>query len=104
MTLENLTVERIYYLKGSQLALQVVPTTAEGHYQFIYRAALSIYWNPETRSFEDHYERETSPLASFQRMARALEGELGLRLIPSPDLIWDEVQAEDQKAIHDVWR
>ena len=103
MTLEDLIIERISFHMGSQLALQVAPTTRCHHFQYVYRAGKSVYWNADTLSFEDQFARETSPLASFQRMAHALEGELGLRFTPSPTIMWDGVPIETQVAIQNVW-
>ncbi len=102
MAVEDLIVERVRFLEGSQLALQVAPPTKE-RFLFIYRTGIAVYWNAGTRSFEDRFEREISPPTSFQRTARALEVELGLRLIPSPKLMWEGVPAEAIMAIHNEW-
>ena len=60
--------------------------------QFIYRAGQSVYWNSDDRQLEDRYLRETSHLASFQRIARALSGEYGLGLRGTSMLRWAGVE------------
>ncbi len=102
MTSENLLVDKVSHLRGSQLALQVSPPKGTD-LQFVYRAAMSVYWDPGTRSLEDRFDCETSLVASFKRMARALESEYGLLLVPSPSLVWQGISITDQAALQDSW-
>lgn len=82
-----MTVEQVTKLEAGRLALRVVPP--EGmDLQFTYRAALSIYWNPDKMQLEDRSESEVSFTSSASRIARALREEYRLHLIPAADLLW----------------
>jgi hypothetical protein len=98
----SLPVVSIQRIAGGRLALQlVVPDDLD--LQFIYRAALSIYWNPACLQLEDLYEAETSVRASFQRIAGALKSEYGLTLERGPHLRWEGLSNSDRIAIEAEW-
>jgi hypothetical protein len=100
---EYMTVERVEMVEPCNLFLQVKPI--EGlDLQFIYRAALSIYWNPDQMRLEDRSSSEESLSASFIRIARALRNVYGLELRPSEDVKWDEVPALDKIRIENIWQ
>ena len=80
-------VHQVTKLEGGRLALRVVPPKGID-LQFIYRAALSIYWDPEEMQLEDRSESEVSFVSSASRIARALHEEYGLGLTPAADLLW----------------
>lgn len=67
--------------------------------QFIYRAALFVYWVPSESRLEDRNERETSPVQSFERIARALADEYGMTLRAGPNLAWKGLEDADRAAI-----
>lgn len=67
--------------------------------QFIYRAGLSIYWNPAEALLEDRCSAIESSEASAARMARALREENGMVLQPSDDEQWKDFSAEERAQV-----
>jgi hypothetical protein len=98
----NLVVERVISIGVGQIALQVREPNSLP-LVFIYRAALSIYWNPEESRLEDRYQGETDRVASFKRIGRALREEYGLSLQATKGLEWEGLNEEDKIAIMESW-
>ena len=98
----DLLVEAVSRQDPGRVFLQVVVPEALD-LQHIYRAALSIYWEPAAQELQDRYLDERSSLASAERMARALREEYGIVLKPSPGMLWigfdEETRAEVASAL-----
>jgi hypothetical protein len=102
MAARELVVDRITAIGPHRVAVHIRPGPGLD-LQHVYRAAMSVYWNPALSRLEDTCEGERSAVASFVRIAKALEDEPGFRLRPAEGLVWDGVADEDQKAILAVW-
>jgi hypothetical protein len=98
MTQDELSIRGIEIIDRGRVAVLVDPPDGLD-LQYIYRAALSVYWNPAKRRLEDRYAREDSPASSYRRIARALEDEYGLRLRADPHLRWIDVAEDVQREI-----
>jgi len=94
----TLTVECVRRIAAGRLAVQVDPPDGLD-LQFIYRAALSIYWNAAHSQLEDQFEAESSITASFQRIAGALKSEYGLTVRRGPRMRWDGLSGAEQSVI-----
>ena len=91
-------VDFVIRRQAGQVAVHVAPP--EGvDLQFIYRAALSIYWNPVEALLEDRSEAVDSAKASAARIARALREEYGMTLQPSGNVRWEGFIADDQDQV-----
>lgn len=100
--------------RTKQIAVHALVATGNGHVavvvdgsnetglQFVYRAGLGIYWNPDSSRFEDRIWHETTHLESCQRIARAVGGELGLSLCVIPATRWEGIPSEERAAIREV--
>jgi len=85
MSCQEIVVEAVTKQEPGRVFLQVIQPTGVD-LQFIYRAALSIYWDPVETELQDRYQAESSPLASAGRIARTVREEYGMSLAPSPHL------------------
>ena len=93
MTSRRITVNRVTRLEAGRLALQVVPPKGLD-LQFIYRAGMSVYWDPKRMQLEDRTKSEVSATLSASRIARALHEEYGLSLRPASGLAWCGIDAD----------
>ncbi len=94
MSTRAVTVDTVIRRPGGQVAVHVEPPDGID-LQFIYRAALSIYWNPAEELLEDRCSAVESPEASAARMARALREEYGMVLEPSGNVQWKDFSEEE---------
>jgi hypothetical protein len=92
------TVRTVVRTHSGQVAVEVAPP-AGIDLQFIYRAALSIYWNPGEALLEDRSRAVESTVESAARMARALREEYALALRPSDSVQWKDFSAEERKLV-----
>jgi hypothetical protein len=98
MNQKYIIVKGVFRRKNGALALKVV--SPEGvDLQFVYRAAISIYLNPSDMLLEDRCEIEVSPIASSQRITRALKQEYGMYLRPSPDITWEGIGEDTRRQV-----
>lgn len=92
------SVEVVIRRHQGQVAVYVIPP-AGTDLQFIYRAALSIYWNPAEALLEDRCSAVESSEASAARLARALRAEYGVVLQPSANLQWRDFPEEERSKV-----
>lgn len=88
MSVRAVVVDSVSRRQAGQVAVHVAPPEG-ADLQFIYRAALSIYWNPAEALLEDRSEAVDSAKASAARIARALREEYGMALQPSDTVQWE---------------
>jgi hypothetical protein len=101
MHVQSLVVDSVIRRQAGRVAVRVVQP--EGvDLQFIYRAALSIYWNPAEGLLEDRCEAVDSAVASAARIARALREEYGMALNPSGTMRWEGFIDDEQDQVADV--
>ncbi len=74
-------------IDGGRIAVRVDPPPGVDLH-WIYRAAISVHWNPEAQQLENQCRRENSQLASFDRISRAAREELGFQLQASSGTEW----------------
>jgi hypothetical protein len=91
-------VDAVIRRHAGQVAVHVVPPDGID-LQFIYRAALSIYWDPAEALLEDRCIAVESSETSAARIARALREEYGLVLQPSANVQWKDFSAEERKQV-----
>lgn len=94
MSTRSATVHAVIRRSGGQVAVHVEPPDRID-LQFIYRAALSIYWNPAEKLLEDLSSAVDSPQTSGARIARALREEYGMVLQPSDNVQWKNFSADE---------
>lgn len=99
MNLRTAFVDGVLLRDGGQVAVHVIPPE-DVDLQFIYRAGLSIYWNPNEGLLEDRTDTVESAIASAARIARAMREEYGLALQASAKVHWQGIDddARDQVA------
>lgn len=98
MSTRATTVDIVIRRQAGQVAIHVTPPDGID-LQFIYRAALSIYWNPAEALLEDRSSTVDSSESSATRMARALREEYGLVLQPSDNVQWQNFSADEWKNV-----
>lgn len=81
-------IDRVLRKEGGQVAVHVLPSE-DVDLQFVYRAGLSIYWNPAERLIEDRAGVVESSMTSAARIARAIREELGATLQASTEVRWE---------------
>jgi hypothetical protein len=91
-------VDTVIRRQAGQVAVHVAPPDGID-LQFIYRAALSIYWNPFEALLEDRCSAVESSEASAVRIARALREEYGMVLQPSDNVQWKGFSAEERSQV-----
>lgn len=102
MTSEGtLTALAVLSIEKGRVAVRVDPPQGLD-LQHIYRAALSVSWDPDTSQLEDRYEREESQATSLERICRALRDEYGLLLQPAPGLHWEGIEAPTRREIENA--
>lgn len=98
MSARAVVVDTVIRRQAGQVAVHVAPP--EGvDLQFIYRAALSIYWNPAEALLEDRSDVVESAETSAARIARALREEYGMALQPSGNMRWTGFIDEEQDQV-----
>lgn len=100
---KQLSVQSLVSIGNGRLAA-VVDGSSDPYLQFVYRAGLGIYWNPDLRRFEDRIGHETTHLESCQRIARAVREELGIALRLGSATRWEGIQSEERAAVRAVLR
>ena len=103
MAPQELTVVCISRIRAGQLAIQLAPPV-HPDIGFVYRAGISIYWEPNTLQLVDRYDREDSVGASFHRIRFAIEDELGMRLCRAADMRWQDIDGAELTSVEDEWR
>jgi hypothetical protein len=98
MGVRVLVVEAVSRRSGGQVAVRVAPPES-GDLQFIYRAGLSIYWNPAESLLEDRSDVVASAEGSAARIAKALREEYGMALQPSGEMLWTGVIDEERDRV-----
>ena len=87
MSVQAAVVDTAIRKEAGQVAIHVAPP--EGvDFQFIYRVALGIYWNPAEALLEDRSDVVESAETSAARIARALREEYRVVLEPSGTMRW----------------
>jgi hypothetical protein len=98
MSVRAVVVDNVICRQAGQVAVHVAPP--EGvDLQFIYRAALSIYWNPAEALLEDRSDVVESAETSAARIAQALREEYGMALQPSGNMRWTGFIDEEQDQV-----
>ena len=93
-----IVVDTVIRRLAGQVAVHVA--TAQGiDLQFIYRAALGIYWDPVEALLEDRSEAVDSAQTSAARIARALREEYGISLQASGNVRWEGFIADDRDQV-----
>ncbi len=100
---KHLDVQALVSTGDGHLAV-VVDGSREPVIQFVYRSGLGVYWNPDRSRFEDSIWHETTHLESCQRIARAVQGELGIQLCATSATKWEGIPSEARQAIREVLR
>lgn len=93
-----IAVETVIRRQAGQVAVHVVPPDGMD-LQFIYRAALGIYWSPDEALLEDRSSVVESSEASAARIARALREEYGVVLQPLDNLQWKDFSDEERSRV-----
>jgi len=68
-------------------------------YDAIYRSAMSVRWDEDSRTLYMFPWAERTPLAAFQRIVNEVAEEYGDQLVLTADTIWRDISPEDQAAI-----
>jgi hypothetical protein len=97
----KLTTLAVLAIDKGRVAVRVAPPQGLD-LQYIYRAALSVYWDPNSGQLEDRYEREESQAASVERISRALRAEYGLMLQPATGIRWEGIESHTRREIEDA--
>jgi hypothetical protein len=101
MSARGVLVYTVIRRQAGQVSVHVTPPDGVD-LQFIYRAGLSIYWNPAEALLEDRSGAVESSETSAGRIARALREEYGMPLQPSGTLQWKDFSAEEQAQVASV--
>lgn len=104
MAQQALNALEVLSIDEGRIAIRVA-VPADSNLQFVYRAGLSIYWDPGAGLLVDRHDRERSQTGSFTRISRALREEMGLRLRASGKVRWDGIEPAAREVIENeiVW-
>lgn len=73
---------------------------AEGDFEYVYRAAMEVYWDrPSRRLSHPRPPRDWTPAQWFQQIVAAVAEEYGLRLKLTAKTTWVDVPTDQQSAI-----
>ena len=91
-------INRIEVLETGELLLGL---EGEGRrdYQFVYRAAMGVYWDEERQGFKSTPMRTMSCSQWFRHIAAGVYGELGVKLTFGEHVTWSNVPEEEQAKI-----
>lgn len=101
MNTRYLTVDTVIRRTPGQVAVRVVPP-AGLDLQYIYRAAMCIYWEPAQSLLEDRSDVVAGPHTSAARIARALLEEYGIALQPTINIQWHGFTDEEQAHVASI--
>ena len=94
----RIPVEEIRIDESGRLHLH--PRLAEGSdYEFVYRAAMEVYWDPVSASLFSPVPRERSYLDWFRQIVAAVRSEYGDRLAVSGRTQWTNVPGDLRREI-----
>jgi hypothetical protein len=88
-------IDRVEVFESGQL-LVGIEGPGEDWYQYVYRAAASVYWNPSLRGFTIAAIKHWSCVAQYAHLVSVVRQELGVELVLSKDIKWSNV-AEDER-------
>ena len=94
--MEQETINRIEVLDTGELLL-VLESRGRPAYQFVYQEAAGVYWDKNRHGFKSTPIREWSCSQWFKHIVDVVRSALGVDLVLSPDLTWDNIP-EQQKA------
>ena len=64
-------------------------------YQYIYREAVGIYWDSSAKAFKSTELKDWSCTKWFTHIVETLKNTMDLKLVLSPDVIWQNVPQLD---------
>jgi Integron Cassette Protein Hfx_Cass5 len=84
----------------AQGRLVVYPKLPTGRdFAFIYRAAMEVNWDAESKFLFAPIPREWSQVEWFKQIFRAARGEYGISLFVSDNTKWEDISPDDRNAI-----
>ena len=98
MNAQYLVADAVIRRPSGQVAVHVAPPV-DFDLQFIYRAGLCIYWDPDAALIEDRASGVETSSESAARLARALIEECGFLLRPSTNVQWSGFDDDEQRVV-----
>ena len=68
-------------------------------YQYVYRAASGVHWDPENRAFKFATKNDGQCAKWFVHIVKVAESEIGLHLRLGADVTWDNVSDAEKDAM-----
>jgi hypothetical protein len=93
-----MVVDTVIRRHAGQVAVHIIPPSGID-LQFIYRAALSIHWDPAEAILEDRCRAVESSAASAARVSRALRDEYGMVLRLLANVQWTGFSADERSQV-----
>ena len=92
------SINRIEVLDTGELFLGL-ESQGQPVYEYIYRAAVGVYWDQDEIGFKSTPMKEQSCLQWFKQIVTAARSELGVELKLGSDVIWLNVPAQQKTEI-----
>lgn len=81
--METCPIEKVAVLEDGRTA--VFPELMKGMWQYVYREAAGVYWEPDLGCFVSTPPREWTPQKWYQQIVSVVRSGLGLEMFVSPE-------------------
>jgi hypothetical protein len=95
------TFDRVELLDSGALFVGLAGT-GDPDYQFVYRAAAGVSWDPLLRGFRSEPMREWPAARWFSHIVSVVRSELGVHLVPANDVSWKNLSEPGRSEIQRV--
>ena len=102
MSLSTVLINKVEILKDGELLL-VLEGQGGPSYQYIYRAAAGVYWDPEQNGFKSTIPSSKSYPEWFSHILSVTNSELGLELSLANQVTWQNIPTEVQNEIQEKY-
>ena len=91
-------IDRIEILESGELFLGI-ESDGDPDYQYVYREAAGVYWNPTLKGFRSTELKEWSPAQWFVHMTDIVRTGVGVNLVLRDSIQWKGLSDSEVRAI-----
>lgn len=92
------TIDRIEILDSGELFLGL-DGKGKSEYQYVYREAAGVYWDPDRRGFKSTELKEWKPSDWFSHIVQIVRSGIGVELRLGESLRWNNISENEKKKI-----
>ena len=92
------TIDRIEVLPLGELFLGLESGGGNASYQYVYREAAGVYWDPERKGFRSTVIREWTVPQWFAHIVETVQY-TGITLILRKDIVWGNISHNDKTLV-----